>query len=454
MATNQKISELNVLTGSNLDSIVDWLPVVDTSDVETKKIAPKELIDGYVNINPLLVGNTLSLKNSSASLVQNAAMVTASQTNAGIILNTNNNGPLMRIAPDNTNFGGNARGLFSVDLQKTRNNADEVASGDYSTVGGGVSNKASGVYSIVCGGQQNRATGSNGITAGGLNNDNTGSRGFIGGGEGNTVSSTHSTVSGGQSNTASTGTHATVAGGSGNTASGQRSIVIGGQNNTASGQLSICGGGTNAATGQFAVCIGGQNNQSTNTASTTIGGENNIASGQYGFATGFQSKAYLYSQFSNASGLFAANGDAQQSLLTARRSASLTTAATTVLSLDGTGTTNLIIPNGNNRAWKVKAEWIGIVSVITGTATGITVGDTVYGESNFGFRRLAGTSSVRNFISDQQASDSTIMDTCSLVYSAGASQELALTFTGPTFAGGGSVTMRVVAKLSLVEVAY
>ena len=46
------------------------------------------------------------------------------------------------------------------------------------------------------------------------------------------------------------------------------------------------------------------------------------------------------------------------------------------------------------------------------------------------------------------------MDTCSLAYSAGASQELAMTFTGPTFAGGGSVTMRVVAKVQLVEVAY
>jgi hypothetical protein len=41
-----------------------------------------------------------------------------------------------------------------------------------------------------------------------------------------------------------------------------------------------------------------------------------------------------------------------------------------------------------------------------------------------------------------------------MTYTAGASQQLAMTFTGPTFAGGGSVTMRIVAKVSLVEVAY
>jgi hypothetical protein len=39
-------------------------------------------------------------------------------------------------------------------------------------------------------------------------------------------------------------------------------------------------------------------------------------------------------------------------------------------------------------------------------------------------------------------------------YSAGASQELAIAFDAPTFTGGGSVTVRVVSKVSLVEVAW
>ena len=43
---------------------------------------------------------------------------------------------------------------------------------------------------------------------------------------------------------------------------------------------------------------------------------------------------------------------------------------------------------------------------------------------------------------------------CAIAYTAGASQEMALTFTGPTFVGGGSVTMRVVARIELSEVAW
>ena len=37
-------------------------------------------------------------------------------------------------------------------------------------------------------------------------------------------------------------------------------------------------------------------------------------------------------------------------------------------------------------------------------------------------------------------------------YTAGGSQQMALTFTGPTFLGGGSVTMRVVAKVEITQV--
>jgi len=104
--------------------------------------------------------------------------------------------------------------------------------------------------------------------------------------------------------------------------------------------------------------------------------------------------------------------------------------------------------------WKVKVEYVGTITTITGTATGLIVGDTVYGEENFGFKKLAGTSTMGPIMNETQSSDNAIMDTCALVVTAGASQEMALTFTGPTFAGGGSVTMRVVAKVALVEVAF
>jgi hypothetical protein len=54
---------------------------------------------------------------------------------------------------------GNARGSGAVDLQNSRNNASEVASGQQSTIIGGDANTASGSGSVVCGGQNNTADG-------------------------------------------------------------------------------------------------------------------------------------------------------------------------------------------------------------------------------------------------------------------------------------------------------
>jgi hypothetical protein len=46
------------------------------------------------------------------------------------------------------------------------------------------------------------------------------------------------------------------------------------------------------------------------------------------------------------------------------------------------------------------------------------------------------------------------MATAIMNFSAGASQQLQIQFQAPAFAGGGSITCRVVSKVSLVEVAY
>ena len=154
---------------------------------------------------------------------------------------------------------------------------------------------------------------------------------------------------------------------------------------------------------------------------------------------------------------FSGQSDAQQSLLTARREASLNSAATTVLSLDGTGVTNLIIPNGSNRMWNVQVRWVAVVTTITGTATGVTVGDTKVSTDLLAVAKRGGTTTVGAHTS---AGTSVIETTAgsltaaNITYSAGASQEMAITFTGPTFLGGGSVTMRVVDAISLTEVAY
>jgi len=164
--------------------------------------------------------------------------------------------------------GGNARGDAAVDLQTVRLVDSQVASGVHATVGGGYANTASGA----------RAT--------------------VGGGYGNTASGARATVGGGLGNTAS-GNYATVGGGYGNTASGDYATVDGGQGNTASGNYATVGGGqSNTASGNYA----------------TVGG-------------GHRALANKHGQDSRAAGIFTAVGDAQTSVLVARKSTANATPA-------------------------------------------------------------------------------------------------------------------------------
>jgi hypothetical protein len=128
-----------------------------------------------------------------------------------------------------------------------------------------------------------------------------------------------------------------------------------------------------------------------------------------------------------------------------------------VLSLDGTGVTNLIIPTGTSRMWNVQVRWVAVVTNITGTATGVTGGDTKVSTDLLAVAKRAGTTTVSAHTSAGTHAIETIAGSLTLAniaYTAGASQEMAITFTGPTFAGGGSVTMRIVAAISLTEVSY
>ena len=73
-----------------------------------------------------------------------------------------------------------------------------MASGDWSTVGGGVKNTSSGTQSFVGGGGTNTATSTGAVVAGGLGNNSTGFGSSLVGGNGNTSNSTYSFVAGGQ----------------------------------------------------------------------------------------------------------------------------------------------------------------------------------------------------------------------------------------------------------------
>jgi len=151
-----------------------------------------------------------------------------------------------------------------------------MASGGYSTVGGGWINTASGHWSTIGGGRSNNASGSQATVGGGEDNNASGDWATVGGGNGNTASALSSTVGGGGTNMAS-GIQSTVGGGFENTASSFRSTVGGGFNNTASAFRSTIGGGSNNT-------AGGSN-------STVPGGTGNAATGNYSFAAGRNAKA-------------------------------------------------------------------------------------------------------------------------------------------------------------------
>ena len=441
---------------------------------------------------------------------------------------------------DGTVENGNARGAYSVDLQMSRDSADQVTNGINSVIVGGLRNKTTSKNSIVVGGESNTTGNRNTVTiVGGEGNSNSGGLSFIGAGLSNTItdmasgyavitggasnvnssqygtisggrsntvlSGSYSSILGGQSNATSTGTHATVLGGYGNTASGSSSIA-GGYSNTASNQSTVALGESNVASGLGAVAIGrsntasgtgaiaigtsnnvtyqlgfsGGNGNTVSVKGTAFGGSNTVAGGEwsaaigtsnsitstgnsyvigdrigstatYAFGTGNNSKAYLTGQRVHASGWFIlANGDQQISDLIASKLDTLSSAATTTLTL---WDSSLIIPYGTNRAWNVQVKTVAVVTAIIGTATGVSVGDTLMQDDKLLFSKVSGVSSVVGTTS-QDFISSTSLGTASMSYSAGASQELALTFTAPTFAGGGSVTMRVVSKVELVEVAF
>jgi len=144
----------------------------------------------------------------------------------------------------NTNFsiqrddGGNARGSDAVDLQRVRSAATQVASGQYSVIGGGRNNTASGFIATVGGGDRNTASGWSSTVGGGQFSTASGQYATVGGGEFNTASSIGATVGGGANNIAS-GSWATVGGGHTNSARGNYSVVPGGYSNTANASYNL-----------------------------------------------------------------------------------------------------------------------------------------------------------------------------------------------------------------------
>jgi hypothetical protein len=80
-------------------------------------------------------------------------------TNVDLVLKPKGSGAIQAHVADSTATGGNKRGANSVDLQTSRGNANQVASGAQSIIIGGDQNRASAQYAAVLGGFLNHASG-------------------------------------------------------------------------------------------------------------------------------------------------------------------------------------------------------------------------------------------------------------------------------------------------------
>ncbi len=200
---------------------------------------------------------------------------------------------------------GNARGTGAVDLQMKRDAATKVASGNYSTIGGGTHNTASGTKATVAGGNGAVASGNYSFVGGGSACQATNTCTTIGGGNNNSSAGNRGTVGGGGNNQSGIHAYATVGGGYGN--------------QTGAAYATVGGGSQNRATGTSAVVAGGAACRAQNGAASIGGGQTNYVDGQYGTVPGgANGYAYNYGQFAYATGNFDNLGDAQMAFYVTR----------------------------------------------------------------------------------------------------------------------------------------
>lgn len=105
----------------------------------------------------------------------------------------------------------------------------------------------------------------------------------------------------------------------------------------------------------------------------------------------------------------------------------------------------------NSRMWNVMIQWNAVVQSITGTATGVLVGDTINQINTVGIKKVLGTSTIVGSKNTLSTNADTSMSTALVTYGIGGAQSLGTTFTAPTFAGGGSITVSFMATMYITE---
>jgi hypothetical protein len=306
-------------------------------------------------------------------------------------------GALLASVPDDTEAGGSKRGANAVDLQKVREAAEQVASGEGSVISGGANNTASsGVievvvdyddiegypiyeystvgYATVSGGYNNSAANIYATVGGGQDNSANGPWAAVGGGRGNTASDSGSFIGGGTFNNVVE--YGNIGGGDSNIVLRFGGAILGGLWNKVSIRGTVGGGQNNEASGTYAFIGGGINNVASGSASVVPGGGSGTVRGLYGRLS-FASGGFV-------SGLFGSAGEAQYGLQVLRRAT--TNATTSGLGADGNApgaTTTPILPNKSLYAFRAR-----VVCIQTGGTAG-TAGDSKAWEVSGAIKRGA-----------------------------------------------------------------
>lgn len=463
------------------------------------------------------LGGGLTNWTEAYSAAQPTSSFTATNASANVnaALVPKGTGAVVASIPDGGG-GGNSRGIYAVDWQTRRNNAAQVASGDYSVIGGGFFNRAT-------------AFGSN--TGGGYNNNNASTYGFIGGGDTNTlgggdndlivggsnnnityagvgnnrwrlivggygnsignggndtaaivgglgnyigVSGSYTFLGAGRQNSC-TGTYSALSGGylnrigNGDSNLANQSFLGGGQSNVidTNSDYSVLGGGlSNTISGVDYCFIGGGN---TNTISqnygTIVGGQSQTISATYGFIGGGQSNTVSASYGSVNGGLQATAGlYGQQARAAGQFAASGDAQAHELIwrrLITGTAITELFLDGasvaailpGTNAIWQ---GTIDIAAVCTTTGNGTTaVGDVAATSYKVTIKRIGTTTSLVGTVQEIGTTNSNTSMSTSVftIDNNDTSESLRIQFTPPTTAGSTTVT-RAVATFRGLQIQY
>jgi hypothetical protein len=296
---NSQLTNSSITFGSTAQALGSTVSGLSGVTIDNGAIGATTASTG--KFTTLISTGTATLSNGSTTYVQAIGdasypgVYAAGGTNTPLVLQPLGTGALQAQKTDSTATGGNARGANAVDWQTARANANQVASGQLSFVGGGTNNRSTAYASTATGGYQNLASNTGSVISGGSTNTASGNYSSIIGGVLNVAAGYYNVIGGGYTNSATSGSAVTTQSG---TMNGTTAVTLSGSN--ASIKVGQYITGTSIAAETYVAAISGTSltlsqaasGSSTNTLTfytphgVVVGGGNNQATGSYSFIGG------------------------------------------------------------------------------------------------------------------------------------------------------------------------